>query len=123
MSTLNETLSTFTAELQTLTSLDQVREKRRELQAWVREQFQELSSLEQAEKRRVGQELNRIKTEMERLVAERLQELEGAAKSQEGDAGHHLPAGAGYHAAQPYLGGGDTCHGATKAANQDGCSR
>jgi phenylalanyl-tRNA synthetase alpha chain len=86
VSTLNETLSTFTAELQALTSLDQVREKRRELQAWMRKQFQELSSLESADKRRAGEELNRVKTEMERLVSERLRELEGAVKGQEGDA-------------------------------------
>jgi phenylalanyl-tRNA synthetase alpha chain len=85
VSRLNETLSTFTDELQSLTSLDQVREKRRELQGWVRKQFQGLSALEPEEKRRVGQELNRIKTEMERLVVERLRELEGATKRREDD--------------------------------------
>src|SRR5262249_48610251 len=85
VSRLNETLSTFTTEIQSLTSPDQVREKRRELQGWVRKQFQELSALEPEEKRRVGQELNRVKTEMERLVVERLREWEGATRRREDD--------------------------------------
>lgn len=74
----DEILKAFTSELQALTSLDQVREKRRELQARVRQQFGRLSALEPAEKRRVGQQLNRIKTEIERLAAVRLHELEAA---------------------------------------------
>ena len=59
-------------------------QKRRELQAWVRQQFQGLSSLQPAEKRRVGQELNHLKAEIERLVSDRLHELE-AAKPQEAE--------------------------------------
>jgi phenylalanyl-tRNA synthetase alpha chain len=85
MSLLDETLNTFASELQALTSLEQVREKRRDLQVWVSQQFQGLSSLEPAEKRRIGQELNRLKTEIERLVAARLHELE-AVKPQAGEA-------------------------------------
>jgi len=81
----DEILNTFASELPALTSPDHIREKRRELQAWVRQQFQGLSSLEPVEKRRVGQELNRIKAEVERLVAARLHELE-AAKPQAGAA-------------------------------------
>lgn len=81
----DEILNTFASELPALTSPDHIQEKRRELQAWVRQQFQGLSSLEPAEKRRVGQELNRIKAEVERLVAARLHELE-AAKPQAGGA-------------------------------------
>ena len=71
-------LDTFASELQTLANADQVREKRREWLAWVRRQFQGLSSLEPAEKRRVGQELNHVKNEIERLATERLRELEVA---------------------------------------------
>lgn len=85
MSLLDETLNTVASELQALTSLGQVREKRRELQAWVRQQFQGLGSLEPAEKGRVGQELNRLKAEIERLVAARLHELE-VVKPQIGEA-------------------------------------
>ena len=76
MNLSDEMLNTFASELQALTSPEQIREKRRELQAWVRQQFGGLSALEPAEKRRVGQELNRIKTEVERLVAARLHEVE-----------------------------------------------
>jgi phenylalanyl-tRNA synthetase alpha chain len=81
----DEILKTFASELPALTSPDHIREKRRELQAWVRQQFQGLSALEPAEKRSVGQQLNRIKAEVERLVAARLHELE-AAKPQAGAA-------------------------------------
>jgi phenylalanyl-tRNA synthetase alpha chain len=81
----DEILKTFASELQALASLDQVREKRRELQARVRQQFGGLSALEPAEKRRVGQQLNRIKAEIERLAAVRLHELE-AAQPQAGEA-------------------------------------
>jgi phenylalanyl-tRNA synthetase alpha chain len=81
----DEILKTFASELQALTSLDQVREKRREVQARVRQQFGGLSTLEPAEKRRVGQQLNRIKAEIEQLAAVRLHELE-AAQPQAGEA-------------------------------------
>ena len=46
MRLLDETLNTFASELQALRSPAQVGEKRRELQAWVRQQFQGLSSLQ-----------------------------------------------------------------------------
>jgi phenylalanyl-tRNA synthetase alpha chain len=76
MSLLHQAVDTFTSELQSLANPDQVREKRREWLAWVRQQFQGLSSLEPAEKRRIGQELNHVKSEIERLVTERLRELD-----------------------------------------------
>lgn len=85
MSLLDETLNTFASELQALTSPAQVGEKRRELQAWIRQQFQGISSLQPAEKRRVGQELNHLKAEIERLVTARLHELE-VSKPQDGEA-------------------------------------
>ena len=85
MSLLDETLNTLASELRALMSPAQVREKRRELQAWVRQQFQGLGSLQPEEKRRVGQELNHLKAEIERLVTARLYELE-VAKPQEAEA-------------------------------------
>ncbi len=78
MSLLHQAVDTFASELQSLANPDQVREKRREWLAWVRQQFQGLSSLEPAEKRRIGQELNHVKSEIERLVTERLRELDVA---------------------------------------------
>src|SRR5438477_7633629 len=92
MSLLDETLATFASELQALTSSAQVREKRRELQAWVRQQFQSLSSLEPAEKRRVGQELNHVKSEIERLATERLSELDVANQRIDQEFNPELPA-------------------------------
>jgi phenylalanyl-tRNA synthetase alpha chain len=89
---LSETLNTFASELQALTTADQVREKRRELLAEVRQQFQSLSALEPAEKRRVGQELNRVKGEIERLAAERLRELDSAPRQDEEAFDPELPA-------------------------------
>ena len=81
----HQVVDTFASELQTLANADQVREKRREWLAWVRRQFQGLSSLEPAEKRRVGQELNHVKNEIERLTNERLRELEVANRRDEQD--------------------------------------
>jgi phenylalanyl-tRNA synthetase alpha chain len=75
---LHQAIDTFTSELQSLANPDQVREKRREWLTWIRKQFQGLSSLEPAEKRKIGQELNHVKSEIERLAAERLRELEVA---------------------------------------------
>jgi len=83
MSSFNETVNTLASELQSLANADQVREKRRELLAWVREQFQGLGSLEPAERRKTGQELNHLKTEIERLTTERLQALETAQRPTE----------------------------------------
>lgn len=92
MSLLHQAVDTFASELQTLANADQVREKRREWLAWVRQQFQGLSSLEPAEKRRVGQELNHVKNEIERLTNERLRELEVANRRDEQEFHPELPA-------------------------------
>src|SRR6266568_8398385 len=92
MSSSNETLNTFSSELQSLANVGQIREKRRELLAWVREQFQKLGSLEPAEKRKAGQELNHLKAEIERLTVERLQALETAKRPTEDAFDPGLPA-------------------------------
>ena len=92
MSSLNRPVDTFASELQSLANSDQVREKRREWLAWVRQQFQSLSSLEPAEKRRVGQELNHVKSEIERLVTERLSELDVATQRIDQEFNPELPA-------------------------------
>jgi phenylalanyl-tRNA synthetase alpha chain len=92
MSLLHQAVDTFAAELQSMVNPDQVREKRRERLAWVRQQFQGLSFLEPAEKRKVGQELNHIKNEIERLATERLRELELANHHEKQEFNPELPA-------------------------------
>ena len=73
---VSDALVRFSAELQSLSSPEQVRERRREQLAWIRHQFQTLGRLEPEGRRRAGQELNRLKAVVERLAAERLRELE-----------------------------------------------
>lgn len=92
MTSLHQTVDTFATELQTLANLDQVREKKREWLAWIRQQFQSLSSLEPAEKRRIGQELNYVKNEIERLATERLFELDVTNRSDGQEINPELPA-------------------------------
>jgi len=88
----HQVVDTFASELQSLANADQVREKKREWLAWVRLQFQSLSSLEPAEKRRIGQELNHVKNEIERLATERLLELDVTNRRDGQDLHPELPA-------------------------------
>ena len=92
MSSLNRPVDMFASELQLLANPDHVREKRREWIAWVRRQFQGLSSLDPTEKRRVGQELNHVKNEIERLATERLLELDVTNRRDGQDLNPELPA-------------------------------
>jgi phenylalanyl-tRNA synthetase alpha chain len=73
---MEETTNRISEELRTLPDQAQVRERRRELLASVRRQFQGLSALPPEDRRRVGQELNRLKAAIERVADERLRALE-----------------------------------------------
>lgn len=75
---MDERIATLAREIPSLTTPEQVRERRRALLALVRQRFQTLGELEPVERHSAGIELNARKQEVERLATERLRQLEAA---------------------------------------------
>src|SRR3712207_6032216 len=78
---MDDGLAAAARAIESLPAPDEVRERRRELLARIRERFGQLGTLAPEERRAAGRELNRLKQEVERQAALRLRELEAATRS------------------------------------------
>ena len=72
---MDETIQQLAEQIRHSSTPEQVREARRDALVAIRHAFHNLTSLDPAERRRRGQDLNRAKTEIERLADERLRLL------------------------------------------------
>lgn len=77
---MDESIAALAQELPSLTTAEQVRERRRAVLALVRQRFYSLGQLAPEERRTAGRELNALKAEVEQLATERLRALEAVGE-------------------------------------------